>query len=65
MQIGGASYKSEGDTRTIRSWGIEANFTQPNDYFIKLDYARKIGNNREVASDDKRQRFWFMVGKIS
>ncbi|MBQ7631126.1 MAG: ShlB/FhaC/HecB family hemolysin secretion/activation protein [Selenomonadaceae bacterium] len=64
LDVGGAGNKVDHDIKTIKSWGIEANFAQPNDYFIKLDYARKIGNNLQVASDDKRNRFWFMVGKI-
>ena len=64
LDIGGAGVKTNHDIQTIRSWGFEANYAKPNDYFIKLDYARKIGNNSLVASDDKRQRFWFMVGKI-
>lgn len=64
LDVGGAGYKSDHDIHTIKSWGIELNYAKPNDYFVKLDYARKIGNNLQVASDDKKQRFWFMVGKI-
>ena len=64
LDIGGAGYKVEHDIHTIKSWGIELNYSKPNDYFVKLDYARKIGNNLELASDDKNQRFWFMAGKI-
>ena len=65
FDIGGAGIKSEHDIHTIRSWGFEANYSKQNDFFIKLDYARKLGsNNLLVARDDKRQRFWFMVGKI-
>ena len=64
LDIGGSGYKVDHDIQTIRSWGIEANYVKPNDYFVKLDYARKIGNNLQVASDDKKHRFWFMVGKI-
>ena len=64
FDIGGAGYKYDHDIHTIRSCGLELNYAKPNDYFIKLDYARKIGNNRLVASDDKKNRFWFMVGKI-
>lgn len=64
LDIGGVGYKNEHDIHTIRSWGIEANYSKPNAYFVKLDYARKIGNNLQVASDDKRGRFWFMVGTI-
>ena len=64
FDIGGAGYKYNHDIHTIKSWGLELNYAKPNDYFIKLDYARKIGNNLEVASDDKKNRFWFMAGKI-
>ena len=64
FDIGGAGVKSERGIKTIRSWGFEANYAKPNDFFVKMDYARKIGNNRLVASDSTRQRFWFMVGKI-
>ncbi len=64
FDIGGAGYKYDHDIHTIKSCGLELNYAKPNDYFIKLDYARKIGNNRLVASDDKKNRFWFMVGKI-
>ena len=64
FDIGGAGYKYDHDIHTIKSWGLELNYAKPNDYFIKLDYARKLGNNQLVASDDKKNRFWFMVGKI-
>jgi len=65
FDIGGTGKKTDHNISTIRSWGLEANYTKTNDFFIKLDYARKLGrNNRLVAMDDKRQRFWFMLGKI-
>ncbi len=65
LDIGGAGVKSDHNISTIRSWGFEANYTKQNDFFVKLDYARKLGkNNLMVARDDKRQRFWFMLGKI-
>lgn len=64
LDIGGAGYKVDHDIHTIKSWGIELNYSKPNDYFVKLDYARKIGNNPAIASDDKKNRFWFMAGKI-
>ncbi len=64
LDIGGSGNKIEHDIKTIRSWGIGLNYSKPNDFFVRMDYARKIGNNLQVASDDVRQRFWFMVGKI-
>ena len=64
FDIGGTGTKSENNIQTIRSWGLEANYTKPNDYFVKLDWARRIGINQLVATDNKKHRFWFMVGKI-
>ena len=64
FDAGGSGIKSERNVEIIRSWGLEANYAKSNDYFVKLDYARKVGNNFSVARDDKRQRFWFIVGKI-
>ncbi len=65
FDIGGTGVKTNHDINTIRSWGVQANYSKANDYFIRLDYARKIGNNPLVASvNDARQRFWFMAGKI-
>lgn len=64
FDIGGVGYKQDHDIHTIRSWGIGVNYTKPNEYFVRLDYARKIGNNLQIASDDKKQRIWFMIGTI-
>ncbi len=63
FDIGGSGLKSD-DIHTIRSWGLGTAYAKPNDYFIKVDYARKIGNNKAVTLDSTRQRWWFMAGKI-
>lgn len=52
---------------TAKGWGIGLNYTKPGDYFIRLDYARRIGGldyyeNSEDAKD--KGRFWFMLGKV-
>lgn len=47
-----------------RSWGTGLGYSKLNDYFCKLEYARKIGNNKSVTRDYTRNRIWFIVGKI-
>lgn len=64
FDIGGVGDKRDHELETMRSWGIGLNYSKPNDYFFRVDYARKIGNNINVASDNRRDRIWFMAGKI-
>ncbi len=63
FDIGGSGMRSD-EIHTIRSWGLGTIYSKPDDFFVKLDYARKIGNNRAVTQDNTRQRWWFMAGKI-
>lgn len=64
FDIGGAGDKLAHDIQTIRSWGTGVGYSKPNDYFFKFEYARKIGNNKNVTSDYTRNRLWFIAGKI-
>lgn len=48
----------------IRGWGLGAHFARANDFFLRLDYARKIGFNHDVTSDTTKGRIWFLAGKI-
>lgn len=64
FDLGGSGDKSAHDVHIIRSWGLGMNYNKDRDYFLRFDYARKIGNNLAVASDDVRHRIWFMAGKI-
>lgn len=54
---------------TLSGWGIGISYTKPNDWFARLDYARRIGlmsgQNGEPSKEAKaRQRLWFLLGKI-
>ena len=64
FDIGGVGDKGDHELETMRAWGLGMNYSKPNDYFFRVDYARKIGNNINVASDNRRDRIWFMAGKI-
>ncbi len=50
--------------QTLKGWGIGVTYQHPDHYFMKLDYARRIGL-AENASNDARspQRIWFLAGK--
>ena len=64
FDIGGVGDKRDHELETMRSWGIGLNYSKPDDFFFRVDYARKIGNNKNIASDNRMDRIWFMAGKI-
>lgn len=52
-------------TTTLKGWGIGLSYRKENDFFIRLDYARRIGLPHDATEDaHSRGRFWFMVGKV-
>ena len=41
--------KSCGQHRNLAGWGVGVEYAKPNDYFLRLDYARKLdGRNSRV-----------------
>lgn len=56
--------RAEAPINLIRGWGVGAHFARANDFFFRLDYARKIGFNHDVTSDTTKGRIWFLAGKI-
>jgi len=50
---------------TLRGWGVGAAYNKPDDWFARLDYARRIGLDAQVsAKNAAASRVWFMMGKI-
>ena len=50
---------------TLRGWGIGAAYSNPGDWFARVDYARRIGLDPSVsAKNNASGRVWFMAGKI-
>ncbi|MCR5439076.1 MAG: hypothetical protein K6F01_06535 [Selenomonas sp.] len=49
----------------MKGWGVGLTYAQPNDWFTRLDYARRIGLpdnfSRDAASHG---RIWFIAGKV-
>ena len=49
---------------TLRGWGIGAAYSNPGDWFARVDYARRIGLDPSVsAKNNAAGRVWFMAGK--
>lgn len=50
---------------TLKGWGIGVTYVRPNDWFLRFDYARRIGGDKLMSADaQSRQRMWFILGKI-
>lgn len=55
----------EGGSESLKGWGVAATYSRENDWYARVDYARRIGSP-EIMSEDaqSRDRFWFFVGKL-
>ena len=65
----GSSYSTpEGrpaSSMTLKGYGAAISYTKPNDWFARLDYARRIGGDPNLSEKAKAKgRVWFMLGKI-
>ena len=50
---------------TLKGWGIGLSYTKANDWFARLDYARRIGDDPNLSQAARANgRTWFMLGKI-
>ena len=51
---------------TAKGWGIGITYTKPDDFFLRLDYARRIGGFSYYTDKDAQSkgRIWFMLGKM-
>ncbi|SDP11094.1 Hemolysin activation/secretion protein [Selenomonas ruminantium] len=57
--------KSRSGNTTLKGWGLGLTYAQPNDWFARVDYARRIGFADNLSRDaESRGRLWFMAGKI-
>ncbi|WP_256211596.1 ShlB/FhaC/HecB family hemolysin secretion/activation protein [Selenomonas ruminantium] len=60
---GGINTPSTG--MTLSGYGVALSYTKPNDWFARLDYARRIGGDPNLSEKAKANgRVWFMLGKI-
>ena len=57
--------KSVSGSTTLQGWGIGLTYSKENDWFARVDYARRIGTPDNLSTDAKsRQRIWFLAGKV-
>lgn len=63
---GHVQYTKDGSdgSETLRGWGLALTFNRENDWFARLDYARRIGTPSVMSNDAwSRDRLWFILGK--
>ena len=67
LDMGHIKYANGGrdGNETLKGWGLGATYSRPGDYFLRLDWARRIGLPKD-ASDaaQARNRLWCIVGKV-
>ena len=52
-------------TETLKGWGVGLAYNKPSDWFARLDYARRIGDDPNLSQEAKANgRTWFMLGKL-
>ena len=57
--------KSYGQHRKLAGWGLGVQYAQANNYYLRLDYARKIdGEEFQSEEHDKNGRLWFLAYKL-
>ena len=57
--------KSYGQHRNLAGWGVGIEYARANDYFLRLDYARKLdGEKFQSEAEDKNGRLWFLAYKL-
>lgn len=52
-------------TVIYRAGALGVEYARPNDYYLRLDYARKINGETFQSEDhDKNGRLWFLAYKV-
>ncbi len=57
--------KSRRGSQSLQGWGLGISYAKPDDWFARMDYARRIGMEDGLSKDaESRQRIWFLLGKM-
>ena len=57
--------KAYGDSRNLAGWGVGLQYAQANDYYLRVDYARKLNSEAyQSEENDKNGRVWFLAYKL-
>ena len=67
FDLGHVQYANDGKdgSETLKGWGIGVSYSRPGDYFMRLDWARRVGLPEGASEAAKaKNRLWFMFGKV-
>ena len=67
FDMGHVQYANDGKdgSETLKGWGIGVSYSRPGDYFMRLDWARRVGLPEGASEAAKaKNRLWFMLGKV-
>ena len=67
FDMGQVQYANDGigGSEILKGYGVGISYSRPGDYFVRLDWARRIGLPDNASEDAKaKNRLWFMVGKV-
>ena len=67
FDMGHVQYANDGKdgSETLKGWGIGVSYSRPGDYFMRLDWARRVGLPEGASEAAKaKNRLWFMFGKV-
>ena len=67
FDLGHVQYANDGKdgSETLKGWGIGVSYSHPGDYFMRLDWARRVGLPEGASEAAKaKNRLWFMFGKV-
>ena len=67
LDMGHVQYANDGKdgNETLKGWGLGLTYNRPGDYFLRLDWARRIGLPDGASEAAKaRNRLWFTIGKV-
>ena len=67
FDLGHVQYANDGKdgSETLKGWGIGVSYSRPGDYFMRLDWARRVGLPEGASEAAKaKNRLWFMLGKV-
>ena len=51
------------NSRTLSGAGVGLNWSEYNNYLVRVFYARKLGNEMATSAPDKSGRFWIQAVK--
>lgn len=65
LDSGHVNFKGPGSSTTLYGWGLGITYAKPQDWYVRFDYARRIGLGDDVSEEaNAHGRMWFLLGKL-